>query len=194
MGGGYCYGAQGYTHHGVEDLGVLSCLPNLVVLAPGDPVEARLATRAMIAHQGPCYLRLGRAGEPMVHAEEFDFEIGRAVGVRDGDDLTFISTGGMLRTAVDAAETLAQRGVSAAVVSMHTLKPLDASAVRAAAKTTGAIISLEEHSARNGLGCAIDKLAADGDAIYEVGDQAYLRARMGDPVEAAIRLLAARNS
>ena len=188
----------------------MSCLPNMTVLAPGDPIEARLGTRAMLHRDGPCYLRLGRSGEPPVHEKEFEFEIGKAVTVRHGSDLTFITTGGMLNTAVEAAGKLSSRDISAAVLSMHTVKPLDADAVREAARSTGCILSLEEHSQCNGLGtaiadvlanssagsapCLFTKLAVPDRIIKEVGDQRYLRRLLGDPVERAIRLLEKKRS
>ena len=85
VGGGFAYGSMGATHHATEDLGVMRLLPNMVVVAPGDPVEARAATRAVVAHPGPCYLRLGKAGEPVVHEEPIDFELGKAIVVREGE-------------------------------------------------------------------------------------------------------------
>src|SRR2546423_4713749 len=91
VGGGFTYGAMGATHHAIEDLAVMRALPCLVVVAPGDPVEARAATRAIIAHSGPCYLRLGKAGEPVVHTSAIDFELGKAICMREGTDATLIS-------------------------------------------------------------------------------------------------------
>ena len=122
VGGGLSYGALSVTHHAVEDLGVMRCLPNLVVVAPGDPVETRLATRAVAAHPGPCYLRLGKAGEPTVHEQPPEFALGKAIVFRPGSDLTLISTGGMLATASRAAERLAGEGIDTRVLSMHTLE------------------------------------------------------------------------
>src|SRR6185295_15382579 len=101
------------------------CMPNLILIAPGDPVETRAATRAIVKHAGPVYLRLGKAGEPTVHEKEIDFRIGKAIRFRDGRDATLISTGGMLWTANQAAQKLASGGIDIRVVSMHTLKPLD---------------------------------------------------------------------
>ena len=111
VGGGFAYGAMSVTHHAMEDLGVMRCLPNLTVIAPGDPVETRAATRAIVAHKGPVYLRLGKAGEPAVHPGEISFQIGKAIRCREGNDVTLISTGGMLWTAVQAAEKLATDGI-----------------------------------------------------------------------------------
>jgi transketolase len=161
VGGGFAYGAMSVTHHAMEDLGVMRCLPNLMVIAPGDPVETRAATRAIVAHKGPVYLRLGKAGEPTVHPGEISFQIGKAIRCREGDDVTLISTGGMLWTAVQAAEKLATDGIQTRVLSMHTLKPLDDEALLAAARETGAVLTLEEHSIVGGLGSAVSELFAE---------------------------------
>ena len=161
VGGGFAYGSMGATHHATEDLGVMRLLPNMVVVAPGDPVEARAATRAVVAHSGPCYLRLGKAGEPVVHEEPIDFELGKAIVVREGSDATVISTGGMLPLAVRAAAALADDGIDVRVLSMHTLKPLDDEAVLRAVSETRAVVTLEEHSIVGGLGSAVSELLAE---------------------------------
>jgi transketolase len=161
IGGGFAYGSMGVTHHATEDLAVMRALPGLMVVAPGDPVETRLATRALVSHSGPCYLRLGKAGEPQVHEGEIDFRLGKAIQLIEGHDLTLISTGGMLRTTVNAAKHLRSNGVKARVLSMHTLKPLDQEAVLAAASETGAIITIEEHSIIGGLGSAVAEVLAE---------------------------------
>jgi transketolase len=161
VGGGFTYGAMGASHHATEELGVMRMMPGMVVVAPADPIEARAATRAVVAYDGPCYLRLGKAGEPNVHQGTIDFQLGRAIQLRDGGDLTLISTGGMLGTAVAVAERLAERCVQARVLSMHTLKPLDEGAVRAAARETGAIATLEQHSIIGGLGSAVAEVLAE---------------------------------
>ncbi|HLB12498.1 MAG TPA: transketolase C-terminal domain-containing protein, partial [Dehalococcoidia bacterium] len=117
VGGGLSYGPLGMTHHATEDLAVVRALPGMMVVAPGDPMEAALATRAVAERGGPCYLRLGKAGEPLVHQGVPDFQIGEALRVRDGSDLTMIATGGMLHSTVEAAAKLGQRGISARVLS-----------------------------------------------------------------------------
>jgi transketolase len=193
VGGGYAYGPQGYTHHGVEDLAVMRALPNMTVVAPGDPVEARLATRALAAQPGPGYLRLGKANEPVVHASEPDFALGRAIMVRPGNDLTLISTGGMLAECVAVAERMADGGIDARVLSMPTLKPLDADAILRAARETRAIVTAEEHSIVGGLGSAVAEVLAETPGVGRlrrfgvadhlqraVGSQAYLRRLAGD--------------
>jgi len=201
VGGGFAYGALGVTHHATEDLAVMRSLPEMTVVAPGDPIEAELATRAIIAHPGPCYLRLGRAGEPVLHDSGVDFELGKVIQLRDGTDLTIISTGGMLTTALDAATQLDVRGISSRVLSMHTLKPLDEDAIAAAARETGAILTLEEHSRIGGLGGAVAEVLAEIEGIHVpfrriglppgfaplAGSQEYLRAAHGLGAESVVQ-------
>jgi len=161
VGGGFAYGPMGVTHHAIEDLAVMRAIPGILVVAPGDPVETRAATRAITLHPGPCYLRLGKAGEPTVHSGAIDFQLGRAIRLREGSDLALISTGGMLQTAVKVAGRLDAQGIQARVLSMHTLKPLDEDAVLAAARETGCIATLEEHSIYGGLGSAVAEVLAE---------------------------------
>jgi len=163
VGGGLSYGAMSITHHAVEDLGVMRCLPNLLVVAPGDPVETRAATRAIVAHVGPCYLRLGKAGEPTVHQGPIEFRLGKAIRLRDGRDATLMCTGGMLQTAMKVAGRLAASGLSMRVCSMHTLKPLDVDEIAAAVRETRALFTLEEHSIIGGLGSAVAEVLAEAD-------------------------------
>ena len=193
VGGGLAYGAVGVTHHATEDIAILRALPNMTVVAPGDPVEAGLATRAVVNWPGPCYLRLGRTGEPRIHQSEVDFQIGKAITVREGSDLTLIATGGLLCNAVQVAEQLSQQGIQPRVLSMHTIKPLDAEAVLAAARETAAIVTIEEHSVIGGLGGAVAEVLIEADQRPRyfkriglndtfssvVGDQEYLRAQYG---------------
>lgn len=201
VGGGLAYGAQGYTHHGVEDLAVMRVLPNMTVLAPGDPVEARLATRAALAHPGPCYLRLGKAGEPRVHATEPDFALGRAIPLREGRDVTLVSTGGTLAMTVAAAGGLAALGIEARVLSMPCLQPLDESAILRAAAETSRVVTIEEHGA-GGLASAVAEVLATAGAgrllpirlprvaLGISGDQDHLRGLHGlsaDGIVATVR-------
>lgn len=193
VGGGMAYGSLGPSHHATEDLAVMRAMPNMVVLAPGDPVETRLAVRASLQHQGPIYLRLGRAGEPIVHQSEPTFEIGKAIPVREGSDTTLIVTGGLLYNAIRAAEVLAEDGIEVRVLSMPTIKPLDEEAVLAAAGETSAVFTLEEHSIIGGLGGAVAETLLEAEQRPRhfkriglkdrfssiVGDQDYLRAQYG---------------
>jgi transketolase len=193
IGSGMAYGSLGPSHHATEDIAVARVLPNLTVVAPGDPVETRLAVRALIEHEGPAYLRLGRADEPTVHMVEPPFRLGKAITVRQGSDATLIATGGMLANSVNAAAVLAERGVSCRVLSMHTIKPLDVEAVLAAAHDTSAVFTVEEHSIIGGLGGAVSEVLMEADQrplhfkriglngtfSTIVGDQAYLHAQYG---------------
>jgi len=163
VGGGFAYGALGMSHHATEDLAILRALPEMRVVAPGDPVETAAATEFLAGGVGPAYLRLGRAGEPVVHTGSIDWRLGRAITVRQGRHLTLVSTGGMLATAVAVADRLAEDGFRARVLSMHTLKPLDAEAVIAAARETGLVVTIEEHSTIGGLGSAVAEVLAEAD-------------------------------
>jgi transketolase len=161
VGGGMAYGAAGYTHHAVEDLAVMRAMPNMTVVAPGDPVEVKCATQAIINHAGPCYLRLGKGGEATVHTQEPNFQLGKAIWLRQGDDITFVSTGSILAEVIRAADDLAARGVRAGVVSLPTLKPLDEETIRKIAIRSRQIITVEEHSASGGLGEAVAGVLSD---------------------------------
>jgi transketolase len=208
VGGGFCYGSLGMTHHATEDLAILRSLPNMTVVAPGDPAETEKAVHALVNTPGPCYLRLGRAGEPDVHTEPFDFELGKAITMRQGADVTLLSTGGMLQTTVQAADRLAAEGITARILSMPTLKPLDCTAILAAAQETRSMLTIEEHSVIGGLGSAVSEtLAESGIAIpfrriglasefsCRAGSQEYLQQMHGltpTHIAAAARELLAR--
>ncbi len=203
VGGGVAYGNLGVTHHASEDVAIMRALPNMVVVAPGDPIEARLATRAVVALDGPCYLRLGKAGEPVVYEKEPQFELGRAVTVREGKDLTLIASGGMLATAAKVARTLVAQDIDARLVSMHTVKPIDREAVARAATETGYVFTLEEHSIEGGLGGAVAEVMAELDPGHAplkriglrpefnktVGDQNYLKALHGLDEESVLKTI-----
>jgi transketolase len=198
VGGGFAYGAMGATHHAIEDLAVMRALPGMMVVAPGDPIETREATRAITEYSGPCYLRLGKAGEPVVHQTEIHFELGKAIRVREGKDATLICTGGILQTAVRTAQRLADKGIQTRLLSVHTLKPLDTDAVLSAARETRAMITLEEHSILGGLGSAVAEVLAEADiprlpfkrigvpAAFSphIGSQEYMQERHGLTPEA----------
>jgi transketolase len=165
VGGGLAYGSHGYTHHGVEDLAVMSAMPNLAIAAPADPIEARAITSILANHHGPAYLRLGKAGEPVLHAEDIKVELGKAIQITDGSDLTIISIGGMLGTVLKAGEVLLGHGIHARILSMPFLVPLDTKAILNAAEQTGAILTVEEHGP-GGLGTAVaETLAVSGRTV-----------------------------
>lgn len=192
VGGGIAYGPLGSSHHALEDFAILRALPNIVVAAPGDPVEAAAVTEALAYHEGTCYLRLGKAGEPVVHEAPIRFQLGRALTVREGTDITLLSTGSVLKMCDAAAEILSVRGLSVRLLSMPTIKPLDEEAVRAAVAETRALMTVEEHSVIGGLGSAVaDVLAQEGNGrpffilgtsdsfCKTVGSQTYLRKEFG---------------
>lgn len=206
VGCGLNYGALGVTHHATEDLAIMRALPGMTAVAPGDPVEAALATRALATQARPAYLRLGKAGEPRVHPSDvLDFQLGKAIKVREGSDVTLIASGTMLHNSVQAAERLADQGIDARVLSMHTIKPLDTGAVHDAARETRAILTLEEHSVIGGLGSAVaETLAEFNEAkppfkrlgipsvfIREVGNQDYLKNCYSLSVEGILRTVTA---
>ncbi len=192
VGGGYSYGHNGPTHHAIEDVAVLRALPNLVVLSPGDPRETEACVHALGKYRGPAYLRLGRAGEPVVHSGPVKFEIGKSLLLRDGGDAALLASGSLVATAAQVGELLAAQGKNCRVLSMPSIKPLDFAAIESAARDTGCVVTLEEHSIIGGLGSAVaEHLLETGiktkfkrfgakDAFSHIcGDQAYHRAALG---------------
>lgn len=161
VGGGLAYGSLGATHHATEDLAVMRSLPGMTVVAPADPIETELATRAAAELGAPVFLRIGRSGDPAVHASPPPFVLGRANVIRDGTDVSVIATGAIVHSALECARLLERSGISARVVSMHTVKPIDREAVRAAVRDTGAVVTVEEHSLVGGLGSAVAEVMAD---------------------------------
>lgn len=160
-GAGEVYSVLGPTHHSTEDLGGLRTLPNLTIICPASPLEVKKATRATYEHKGPVYLRLGTNREPEIYSEDYVFQIGKAVTLKDGKDITLMGTGSILNDVLDAAEQLQTEGISARVVDMHTLKPIDKEAVIKAVDDTGKIITVEDHSVIGGLGSAVAEIVAE---------------------------------
>ena len=149
---GVSYGALGTTHHSLHDYAVLRAINNIDIVAPADNFETREAVRAAVNHPRPVYLRFGKRALPTLHAPDTKFEIGKAITLREGRDVTFIAIGEPVGQAVQAALDLEKDGISAGVISMHTLKPFDTEALIHAATTSRAIITVEEHSVNGGLG------------------------------------------
>ncbi len=161
IGGGLAYGSLGVSHHSTEDIAIMRALPDCIVCCPADIQEARAATHAMIAHEGPFYYRCGYKQEPDLHQGKIDFQIGKAIQVCDGSDVTVIGTGTITYRAWQAAEILADEGIEARVISMHTVKPIDREAIIAAARETGGIVTVEEHNICGGLGGAVAEVVAE---------------------------------
>ena len=209
VGGGLSYASLGATHHSCEDIAFLRMLPHMTVVCPGDRHEVRAALRHAIELDSPVYLRLGKKGEPDVHQHEPEFAIGKAIPVRDGDDVALVSTGNLLPLAVETAEWLARRDVSAAVVSMHTVKPLDHELLSQKFARCAVVATIEEHSSMGGLGGAVAEWLSDQGPtnarlvrcgtsdtfLHEAGDQSYARGRFGlDAETIANRILQVQQS
>lgn len=173
-------GWAGPTHHCLEDIAIMRVLPNMTVLSPADAFETYQATVAAARHDGPVYMRLGRSDTPRVHKQGQPFEIGRAMQLRHGHDATIVATGGlMVAEALRAAELLERHAIACRVLNVHTLKPLDTETLTAAARETGAIITLEDHSVVGGLGSAVASVVAEQHPVtvdrYGVRDRFCVR-------------------
>lgn len=160
MSPGMAYGELGPTHHSIEDLAWLRVIPNLLVIVPADPLETEQAVRFAAAHCGPVFLRISRMQVPAVHPENYRFEVGHAALLRPGSDVTIIANGTIVGQALEAAALLTADGVSARVLNMATVRPLDHAAIVAAAHETGRIVTVEEHSIYGGLGGAVAELVS----------------------------------
>lgn len=164
---GLSYGVGGPTHQALEDVAIMRAIPGMIVVVPSDAAEVDAALRACIAHPSPSpiYLRLGRGPEPVFNEPPFEFEIGRARTLRSGDDICLIANGAMVVETVLAAELLGDCGITAQVLNMHTVKPIDRSAILDAAGRVQGMIVVEEHSVHGGLGSAVLEVLEDGHAF-----------------------------
>jgi len=193
-GSGLSYASLGPTHHSVEDVAFLRALPNLTVVCPADVAEVRAALAAILRIDGPVYLRLGKKGEPVVHQEPPAMAIGRGLRVRKGNDVCLLGLGNMVAPSLEAAILLEGRGISAMVVSMHTVKPLDDELLGDVLNRFAVVAVIEEHSRIGGLGSAVAEWAARQTSrtkarllslgtpdlfLPESGSQKYLRKRFG---------------
>jgi transketolase len=198
IGGGFCYGPLGASHHATEDLAVMRALPQMKVMAPGDLAETRLTTRMAYETTGPCYLRLGRGGEAQVHLQALNSSLGQAIALFPEGEVALLSTGGILKDVVTAREILAGQGISASLHSVPFLKPLDHELIRHISQTSRLMVTIEEHSIIGGLGGVVaevlGELAGPKPTLLrlglrdsfssEVGDQQYLRKTYGLSPEA----------
>lgn len=159
---GISVGEDGATHQCNEDIALMRTIPGMVVISPSDDVEAKAAVKAAYEHQGPVYLRFGRLAVPVINDRpDYKFELGKGVVLREGKDLTIITTGLPVSSCLEAAEKLAADGIDAKVINIHTIKPLDEELVVAAAKETGKVVTVEEHSVIGGLGSAVCDVLAE---------------------------------
>ena len=169
---GISVGEDGATHQCCEDLALMRTIPGMVVMNPSDDVEAKAAVKAALDHEGPVYIRFGRLAVPVINDNpDYKFELGKGVVLREGKDVTLIATGLEVSETLVAAEKLAQDGIDAQVINIHTIKPLDEDLVVSAAKKTGKVVTIEEHSIIGGLGSAVcDCLCAKAPTpVYKIG-------------------------
>ena len=158
---GISVGEDGATHQCLEDIALMRSIPGMTIINPADATEARLAVEAAINFDGPVYLRFGRLAIPVIFDESYKFEIGKGVKLTEGNDVTIVATGLMVHEALTAAELLKNEGISARVINIATIKPLDKEIILTAAKETGAIVTAEEHNIIGGLGSAVCELLAE---------------------------------
>lgn len=195
VGGGFVYGSLGMSHMATEDIAIMRALPNVTVVCPGDLVEAECATRAIINTPGTCYMRLGRGGEKRIHDKIDDFQIGKALKVRESikdanNKIAVFSTGAILDEATKACDELIRQGYSIEQYSFHTVKPIDIETIRKCAKECRYIVTVEEHNVIGGLGGAVAEVMTETDSKAKlmrigiddeycgiVGSQMYLRER-----------------
>ena len=160
---GVTLGEDGATHQCLEDIALMRSIPGMVIVNPADAVEARAAVKAALEYNGPMYLRFGRLAVPVFNdADNYTFELGKGICLRDGTDVTIVATGVMVDMAVKASELLAAKGISARVINIHTIKPLDKDIILKAATETGAIVTAEEHNIIGGLGSAVAEAVCEG--------------------------------
>jgi transketolase len=157
---GMAYGELGPTHHSIEDVGWMRIIPNMTVIVPADSVETSAVMRYSAKHDGPMFLRISRMPVPDLLPSGMNFEPGKAVRLREGNDITLMANGVMVRCALQAAEELQKSGISARVLNMSSVKPIDREAIEDAARTTGGIVTAEEHSIYGGLGGAVAEIVA----------------------------------
>jgi transketolase len=203
VGQGVTYGTAGATHHAIEDIAIMRALPNMTVICPGGPIETAKAIEESLKLSGPCYIRLGKSGEPTVHPNnEIPFTIGEGIRVREGEKVALIATSNMVPVAAEAAELLRGKGLNPEVISMHTVKPIDRKLLAECAGRCSLIATLEEHNVIGGLGSAVGDVILEENlpvrlikfAIPDVyapvaGSQQYLRERFGlTPIQVFSRI------
>jgi transketolase len=188
VGGGFAYGSAGFSHHAIEDVGIMRMLPNMTVVCPADPLETELTIRSAVKHNGPVYIRIGKTKETILSGKK-DFKLGRGRLIKEGRDITIITTGDILGNVIKAEKKLSECGINARIINMHTVKPIDEEIILKSARETKAIFTVEEHSTIGGLGSAVAeilsgishssilfrKIAVPDRFVKEIGDQEYLR-------------------
>jgi transketolase len=191
-GAGLSYAGLGATHHSMEDIAILRTLPNMHIVCPADPVEVRLAVKDALRLKRPTYIRIGKKGEPTIHKSDPDFEIGRGIVMRTGNDVAILGVGNMVTSALEAAEQLHRSGVSAQVISLHTIKPLDDALLSQLFSNQKLVVVLEEHGLIGGAGSAVlewgNAKRVDLDKLLCVGGPDRFLSACGDQEEARVLL------
>ena len=201
VGGGFVYGSLGMSHHATEDLAIMRALPDVTVLAPGDLVEAEYATRAIYEHQGTCYLRLGRGGEKRIHEKLDNFQIGKAIKIKNGNKVAIFSTGAIFDEVIEAIGSMKESGITPALYTFPTVKPIDREAIEECAEKYDLIVTVEEHNIIGGFGSAVSevlaelpgprarvlKIGLDDKYSSIVGSQKYLRDMYGMSAEKIVK-------
>ncbi len=160
VGGGFVYGSLGMSHHATEDIAIMRSLPNVAVFAPGDLVEAEEVTKAIYNYPGVCYLRLGRGGEKQIHEKIDNFQIGKAIRIKDGEDIAIFSTGAIFDEVIEAVAILKEYGINPKVYTFPTVKPIDADVIKECAQSCKTIFTVEEHNIVSGFGSAVSEVVA----------------------------------
>lgn len=161
IGVGFVYSNLGPTHHSTEDIAMMRSLPEMTIFSPADPLEAREVTFAAARIRGPVYIRLATGGTPAIYGGDYKFRPGKGVVLREGRDMSIISTGGILQEAIRAVDQLKRMGISARLINLHTLKPVDKEIILQAAEETGAILTVEEHNIHGGLGSIVAEVLSE---------------------------------
>ncbi len=188
VGEGLSYGVAGATHHSIEDIAVMSALPNMIVISPGDPIEVEMAIEKSLNLDLPCYIRLAKSGDPVINNSDIDFEIGKGLILKKGRDVLIVSTGNMLEVGTKVVEKLEKINVSTELVSMHTIKPFDENLLISESKNKKLVVSIEEHVKTGGLASRVADVLISNEIrikflrvglpdkfIHVVGEQEYLR-------------------
>lgn len=168
VGGGFAYANAGPTHHALQDIAIMSSMPNMTVVCPGDPVEMKAIMLASKDYKKPLYIRIGRSVDPVVHTEPIEFQFGKAIKMTEGQDAVLFATGVVLKEAVEVQKLLLKKGISIALYSMPTIKPVDAEVIIDCARKGQAIFTMEEHSTIGGLGDAVARVLVDYMDKYSV--------------------------
>ena len=180
---GISVGEDGATHQCLEDLALMRTIPGMVIINPADDIEAQLAVKAAIDHNGPVYMRFGRLAVEDVNGADYKFELGKGVTLKDGNDASIIATGLMVQEAMKAAEMLTADGIDARVINIHTIKPIDKDIIIKASRETGAIVTAEEHYIMGGLGSAVSEVVCENAPcpVKIIGTDRY--GKSGKPAE-----------